>query len=326
MNALLLVTVLAFGVSGNEMLLKQTDDLRIYCHAADVSKIDRIVASVQQTRQDLRDKLGFDFKDQVEVVLARGRKEFEEWTGEPVPGWALAIAHTQRRGIVVDMDRTTPTLENSLLLTMRHELCHLALGQLERETGHEFPHWFHEGVAVRLTGFRHFQETAPFEVLAAHNRLMPLAKLSEEFPASSETAELAYMESERFVNFLAEQNHDSLLPIIDAFKKGATLPEAVQRATGKPLAQLEEQWRSSIKSSHPWLFTFWRVLSLFAIMAIGTIIAFLIVSLRSRRKKREWAEEEAVVDAAYEDEGDGETEGEDDDENEYYEEDDEWPT
>lgn len=331
MHALVLIAVLALGASSDAILVKQTGDLRIYYHAGDESKLDSMMDGIEQTRQDLRDKLGIDFKDQVEVVLARGRKEFEEWAGEDVPGWALAIAHTRRRGIVVNMELTTPTLENNLLFTMRHELCHLALGQVELETGHAFPRWFHEGVAVRVTGFRHFQQTAPFEVLAAHNRLIPLSKLANDFPAAAAGAELAYMESERFVNFLAEQTDDSLLPLIAEFKKGAPFTEAVQRATGKPLPELEREWRDSIKSSHPWLFTFWRILSLFAILAIGTIIAFVIVSLRGRRKKHEWANEEAIVDAAYEDKESGDTEDasaslradEEEDENDYYDEDEE---
>ena len=73
MQALILIAVLMMGAGGDTMSLRQTGDLRIYYHAADAPKIDKIVAGIEQTRQDLRDKLGIDFKEPVEVVLARGR-------------------------------------------------------------------------------------------------------------------------------------------------------------------------------------------------------------------------------------------------------------
>jgi hypothetical protein len=316
-RVLILTIILSHAAvaSGDALLVKESGDVKLHYHSLDAWKLEQALTAVQEVRQDIRDKLGIEFRYPVDIVLARGREEFEEWAGEGIPGWALAIAHTKRRGIVVDVARTGPLLDNNLLLTLRHEVCHLALGQVEKESGRELPLWFHEGVAVRLTGMRHFANRDTFEVAAAHRKLLPLAQLEQRFPADAQAAELAYQESESFVNFLTARCRDSLAALIAELKKGSEFAQAVQRVSGASLAELERQWHDSFRSSHPWILTLWKALSLFAVLAFCTVVVYFIGRLRNRRRIRDWKKEERTVAAADEDYGDeGERHHEDEDE------------
>jgi hypothetical protein len=294
--AVLFIICCAAVACADETILKESAEARIRYHRRDEAKAAQVLAEMRAARQDIGNELGIEFREPVEIVLARGREEFADWAGEGVPGWALAIAHTKRRGIVVDVLRTGPLLENNLLLTMRHELCHLALGQVEAKAGARLPLWFHEGVAVRVTGLRHFGNRDLFQISAAHGNLIGLSRLAEKFPDDEPSAQLAYLESEEFVNYLADKRGASLAAIVAGFRKSGDLEEAIRAQTGLSLAELEREWRAVHRSRSPWLVTFWRALSFFSVLAAFTIIAYFIVRRRSRRKKLEWEKEEGLLE------------------------------
>jgi hypothetical protein len=303
-----LLPLIAIVCHADDMLVKDTGEVRILYHSWHESRLPKVVTALDLVRQEIRNDLGITFTKPVEVVLAGGRKEFSEYAGKDIPGWALAIAHTKQRGIVVDMSLTTTSLENSLTLTLEHELVHLALGEVEHETGRDFPSWFHEGVAVRLSGGRHFSSRKAFELAAEHGSLIPLKRITEGFPSQAADAELAYLEAEDFVNYLAAKCPDHrLVDVIAHIRQGQTLAQAIETTTGASVDSLEKDWRDSYKSGHPWLRTLWHAITLFGMIAVLVIIIYLIITWRKRRKLREWLKEEEITAAAYEDEDEDES-------------------
>lgn len=269
--------------------------------SADSGKIDGIFRTIEDATQVIRNELGISMREPVNIVLARGSDDFERWAGREIPDWALAIARTAGAdgGIVIDMSRTTPFLENNLHLVLRHELAHIALGQVERQAGRQFPLWFHEGTAVRISGGRHFTDRRPFIIAAAHGNQPALSDIEKSFPADRNSAEIAYLAAESFINFLASRcKDDSLSSIIDHFRDSGDIESSIEYATGSSLAELEMAWREKHRSNFPWLVTFWRSITLFSLISICVIIAFVIVYLRARRKKRLWLEEERLLGIA----------------------------
>jgi len=197
----------------------------------------------------------------------------------------------------VDVARTGPLLENNLLLTLRHELCHIVLGQVEEEAGRRFPLWFHEGVAVWVSGGGHYGGRDEFLIAAAHGHLLPLADLADRFPERGDDARLAYQQSEDFVAWLATKPGGAPADLIAAFRRGLDFGAAVRAATGRPLDEWERMWRRAGRRRHPWLATLRHALSLFTVLAVATIIAYLIVRLRRRLRKRRMDEEDAWMES-----------------------------
>ena len=185
------VLISAPCLAAADLAEKRSGDVVVRYHERDERKADQVLSAVEQIRQEIRDDLGIAFRKEAQIVLARGRRDFEEWAGDGIPGWAMAIARTKRQGIVINVAKTAPLLSNNLILTLRHELCHLALGMAEAEAGRSLPLWFHEGVAVWVSGGSHYANRRPFLVAAAHGDLIPLADLERRFPGDAAEAQLA---------------------------------------------------------------------------------------------------------------------------------------
>jgi len=300
---ILLTTFLAFvlpaagAAAPAELETLRAGVVVIRYHATDARAAQQVAETAREALQQMRDKLGIALRPTVEVVLARGTAEFKESAGEAVPEWALGIARTTEGRVVIDMSRTSGfDLSNDLLLTFCHELCHIALGQVEREAHAGFPVWFHEGVAIWLSGYRLGIDRRPFLDAAGAGRLMPLAELRDGFPAKAREAELAYLEAEDFVGFLVEKGgEDPLARIIDAFAAGKSFDDAVAHAVGESLHALEAEWAEALRVRHPFFAMLLRHLSLFGILAVATVLIFFLVRARARRKKKAWEEEERML-------------------------------
>ena len=105
------------------------------------------------------------------------------------------------------------------------------------------------------------------------------------------------MESEDFVAWLATKPGGQPREIIAEFRKGREFAEAVIAATGRPVAAWERDWREARRARHPWLATLRHALTLFTVLAGATVIAYLIVRIRRRRRKERWSEEERWMDS-----------------------------
>lgn len=293
---LLLLTTPAAAGAPEPLAEMRSGNVVVRHIASDARMAEQVVGSVARVRQAIRDDLGIAFREPAVIVLARGRKAFERHAGAGVPGWALAIAHTERRGIVIDVSRTGPLLENNLLFTLHHELVHLALGQAEAEAGARLPLWFHEGVATRVSGTAHFTDRRALLIAGAHGALKPFAELADGFPSDAAEAQLAYLQSEHFIAWLVDHGV-RLADVVATFRKEGDLHTALRRASGRPFEALEADWRASLVSPHPWLTTLYHALSLMTILALLTILAYILLRIRRARHAAREADEEAWMDS-----------------------------
>jgi hypothetical protein len=238
--------------------------------------------------------LGITVEGQVRVQLVNGHEEFERACGQQMPDWALAAAVGGDR-IVADASKATPATANDIHLSMVHEMVHLALAQVEKGRPDRLPHWFHEGTATWLSGRQPLVlDRGVFRTAATHGALIPLKDLSNRFPEDERDAELAYLESEDFIGWLASVSPEGLHGIVDRYKAGERFEAAFAKAAGMPLDEAEARWAGSLRKSYPWLRTLLSSLTFWSVMAVATVLVFFLVRYRSRRQRRQWEEEEQV--------------------------------
>jgi hypothetical protein len=185
------------------------------------------------------------------LILAPSDPEFarlhRELAGHDPDEWALAVAITARRTVIVRANRIGQG-SNFLAPTLRHELAHLALARVR--VG--LPRWFEEGTAEYATGeVLSRSEELDLAGGARFGALPPIDELAVSFPAHSDRAQRAYRLSLSFVRWIDERSKPEGLPaLLKELARGATLDEAVERGTGLKLADAERAWHEELARKH----------------------------------------------------------------------------
>jgi len=288
----------------DEVLRFSLRGVEVRYHPGDAGIARQAGLALQAARDRAEERLGIAFgKDPVVVILARGRDEYEAAGVSKVPEWSLAVALPSRRAIVVDATLVVPDTANDLRPVIAHELAHLALAQIESESGRRFPLWFHEGVAVTFSGQAPLRgDRSRFKLAAAQGALIPFDDLEDRFPEDPADADLAYLQSEAFVAWLgATQSPAAVRTIIATVREGKAFDDAFERTVGAPRGAVEKEWAASYRKGFPWLRVAWELTTLLGVMAAGTVVVFLIMRIRNRRQRRRWLAEERMWTVVAED-------------------------
>lgn len=238
--------------------------------------------------------LGISVEGQVNIRLVPNHDEFNMACGSVMPEWSLAAA-LPPDAIVVNISKSTPSTANDIHLSMVHEMVHLALAQVEASRGERLPLWFHEGAATLLSGRQPLMPSRSiFRTAATHGNLIPLDQIAESFPQEQQAADLAYLQSEDFIAWVSKNSPEGLAGIMDRFKSDVAFEDAFVIASGMTIADAEAKWAASLRKRLPWLRSLLASLTFWGVMAVSTILVYLVVRARSQRQKRIWEEEERV--------------------------------
>ena len=220
-----------------------------------------------------------------------GRQEFSALAlpGDRPPDWSRAYSYPKENIIVLEASSLSEADGNTIL---RHELLHVALGQL----GGDWPHWFHDGLAMFLTGQRHSlaQYAALFQAVQ-QDRIFSFQDLKDRWPEQPTDVQIAYAQSVSFVDFLVERHGLAALgELIDGVvDDGRSFETAFAKAFKASLWFEEMAWRAQLPSRYSWLPLLTNSSVLWAVLALACIAASL--RLRSRRRRRRAAMEAAEL-------------------------------
>lgn len=253
----------------------------------------KLAADVEATRDYFGRVLGRDWPGITEIRVGLGRREFFELgvDGAKPPDWSRAYSYPKENIIVLEASSLTDSDGDALL---RHELLHVALGQL----GGDWPHWFHDGLAMFLTGQRHSisQYAALFQAVQ-QDRIFSFQDLKDRWPERPPDVQIAYAQSVSFVEFLIERHGLAALgELIDQVAvDGRTFEIAFARAFKASLWFEEMAWRAQLPSRYSWLPLVTSSSMLWALIAAGSVAASL--RLRSRRRRRQALEAAELAEA-----------------------------
>jgi hypothetical protein len=254
-----------------------------------------LAGRLEQVRDAFQDVLGRDWPGVTEIRVGMGRDELRQLAPslEPVPRWAEALAYPERNLILLD---ARSLVQPSGEVTLRHELSHVALGQL----GRGWPRWFQEGVAMYLTGdrFSLTQYAAMFRAVT-NDRLFDFQDLAESWPQQPQDVEIAYAQSVVFVAHLVDHfGSEKLGELLDHVRAGAPFEVAFARAFQTSVGVEQHAWQQELPSRYSWVpivtggSVFWSAAAVLAVAAW----------IRRRRvqglRRAELAAQEAAEDAA----------------------------
>lgn len=255
----------------------------------------KLAGEIEAVRDNFGQVLGRDWTGVTEIRLGMGRQEFEALAlpgGEP-PGWAVALAYPSHQIILLDAvslnSAEGPT-------TLRHELAHVALGQL----GRRWPRWFQEGLAQNLTGerFSMTQYAALFRAVT-QERIFHFEDLSDAWPDLPSDVEIAYAQSAAFVAWLSERHGPERMgKLVDGVGAGEPFEMAFGKAFRSSLLVEENAWRETVAARYGWL----PLTTSTALVWLAGSALCIAAYVRRRRQKAEklaaLAAEDAAEDAA----------------------------
>jgi len=237
--------------------------------------------------------LGITANRRVNVHLYTSTAAFRKDTGWELSD-TLGVAMPGANLIAIDCTKAELRGPNSLAMTLRHEMIHVAFGRLEARTGKRVPLWFNEGVATWSSG--RILEGDPKALVTAINTgtLIPLGQLVDTFPESRIGRELAYQQSESTIAFIVHEfGEGSVRRIVRLMEEGNDFNAALSIVA--PGTGFESAWKEYAQRRYPMLSFLQNLFSLLTIAAFLTIIAYGVYRLRRRRKLREWQQEERML-------------------------------
>ena len=252
---------------------------------------DKALEHFAEAQEALRGRLGVAIRNRCTIMLCKNDVQF----AKIAPGaahWILGLARPDRNFIAINAHRLGYSGTDDIVVTLRHEMSHVVLGEVAARSRHKFPRWFDEGVAQWVSG-KLYRER-PDELIRAANggALLPLGALREQFPRFPAKVRLAYLESESVVRFLVGQRGGQVIPdLLQRSAAGASFEDALPAASGFDVLGLEKVWIESLRSRHPKLYLL-RSISLFTALAVLSLLIFVKRWLWRRRKLKEWEEEE----------------------------------
>jgi hypothetical protein len=227
-----------------------TRRFRILHTAAATVAANELSTSIESVRDSFGGILGRDWPGMTEIRLGVGREEFEALAlpgGRP-PGWAVALAYPAHGIILLDaLSLHAPDGHQ----TLRHELAHVALGQLAKD----WPRWFQEGVAQNVTG-EHYSLThysALFRAVA-QERVFRFEDLAEDWPDRPADVEVAYAQSAAFIAHLSgKYGPQAMSVLVDGVRAGEPFEQAFGKAFRTSLTVEEGAWREGLAARYGWL-------------------------------------------------------------------------
>ena len=241
----------------------------------------------------LSDRLGPVHLQPFQLVITGDRGQFEEWTGRRLPEWIQALALESPPRLVISGfpgplgDANRQALEEVLL----HELTHAYLHRARWPAGQiPLPAWFHEGLAVEMSGglSSDLQRT----ILWARwtGRLQRLRDLRTIRHKTAAASQVAYAQSALALQYLRHRHGDSAREnLLAALGKFSSFERAYPQTFGEPLISFERGYLNWLRQRYNLLLLASDPATLFMLLPVLMIAAYLATSLRTRRRKAEWA-------------------------------------
>lgn len=222
----------------------------------------------------------------IDIWVAEDAEGFAAGFPEPNPmsEWASGVTFLAQQRVIL-------RAHGSALLTLNetfdHELAHVLAHTYSHEGGRPLPRWFHEGLAIWLSGEGVLTRLETALKAATSGHLLEYEALSRTFPNQGKNVEIAYAQSALFVKRLVrEGGPHAVVGLLDDTARGVEFDAAFQARLGTTPSALFETVQDDLEtSSSPFLFLYdgnflWGLM---------TLLFLFIAWWRIRDRKRQMA-------------------------------------
>ena len=206
-----------------------------------------------------------------------------------LPEWGGGGA-INRDLIVVPVD-FKPFLEQSFRQITVHELVHIVLNR--GYPGIKIPRWFHEGVAMTLSGELSLQENVRVSKAIFTSSLMPLASIDSVNAFGRSRADLAYSQAHLSVLFLVDQYGIDVVPeILNAARGTKNFWTGLNATLGISPQEFDAMLMKYLTSKYQFVFVFADTYAYWVAIVALFIVGFIVTGARNRKRAKAMEEEE----------------------------------
>jgi hypothetical protein len=168
-----------------------------------------------------------------------------------VEEWSGGVEFPQYNSILLLI---RPSLLNSDLSGVAHELTHVIVYQVTSNPYNYIPFWLNEGLAMHIQfpqGDLPSQFSTALSNAITSNNFISVRSLSDPFSAYPDKAYLSYTESASIVTYLIDQYGPAKMEqFLNTFKQGATYDGALQANYGFDMDGLFTQWKAWVNQEN----------------------------------------------------------------------------
>ena len=231
--------------------------------------------------------------DTAPVTIIYYSKADERKLGVRLPEWGGGGA-IGRDSIIVPVDNA-PLPDMDAGRVSVHELVHIAL---ERAYGRlRVPRWFHEGLAMTLSGELSLDEQVTLSRAIFLKKLLPLDSVERVNRFDAYGAALAYSQSHLAVAYLIDKyGMDGIPELLAAVRAAGMFDTALMDVFGLTMPEFERLVQNYTAERFRYVFFFSDTYLYWFLGALLLVAGFVAVRLRGRRRRRQMEEEERAED------------------------------
>ncbi len=204
-----------------------------------------------------------------------------EWGGGGAVGEHLIIVLTDRK----------PFLEFSPTRTTYHELAHIVINRIAGDI--HIPRWFHEGVAMLLSGDLSGAEQAVLSQAIFRNSLLSLSSIDSVNAFGRFSAQLAYAQSRQAALFLVDTyGMETLRILMEETRRQKSFERGLYETVGLSIPELNELVIRRIQKRFGPLLWLMDSRMIWAGIVLLAIVAFFAVRIRIAHGKKRLAQED----------------------------------
>jgi hypothetical protein len=226
-----------------------------------------------------------EYKSDTTPILIRFYTSTDQRTlGIRIPEWGGGGA-AGKDLIVIPVDKKYAFHNTDFYRIISHEMVHIALARSYGKL--HVPRWFHEGVAMALSGELSFDEHVILSRAVLTGSLLSLDTIEKLNRFDYWKAQLAYCQSHFAVSFLIDMYGIDFIPeLLSATEQRRNFERGCLEVFGLSKKEFEDLLQKEIRKRFKYLFLI-SDYSLFWIgLTILSIVAFAVTIVRNRKKAR----------------------------------------
>ena len=253
----------------------------VFWYEGDTAFGQEILNAAQEGMQKTQGFLPVPAPEAVSIYVYASASELQtalRLTGE-TGAWIAGHASPELGAVLVTLP-PGPAQTYEIKRQVPHEVAHVLLYEWLGDEYYNLPQWLREGIPSMSELFPNPDYVVLLNQAYADETLLPMASLCESFPLEVSNFLLAYAQSTSFTWFIYEQYGSSGLESLTlAYADGLGCEQGAETALGKPLSELERDWRQAtfgenplpavLKDLAPWLFLLVVVLLPSLVLIIG---------------------------------------------------------
>jgi hypothetical protein len=195
--------------------------------------------------------------------------------------------------IIIPIDRF-PLADMDIGRVTVHELVHIAL---ERAYGQlRLPRWFHEGLAMTLSGELSFDEQLALSRAILTKQLMALDSVERVNRFDAYGAALAYSQSHLAVDYLIDKyGIDGVPELLRAVRTSGRFDSALAAGFGFSPQEFDRTVRDHVIERYRFVFFVSDTYLFWMLGAVLVVAGFIAVKIRNKRREKQMGEEDAVA-------------------------------